>query len=227
MPALRSQWTRDLAELAPDAPPDVGQAIGSDLVRRLAEPHRAYHTADHLTELLQALDDIAHAGEIVGRQVTLARTAGWFHDAVYDPSAVGGANEAASADLAVRDLAALGVGRQDVEAVRDLVLGSERHLLSEEPMSAAFHDADLWILSAPAGRYAEYTVQVRQEYAAVPDLAFRTGRAAILQPLAERDFIYATGWARSHWEDRARRNLTRELAELATPSRVNDPRLSR
>ena len=214
MPALRTRWTHDLADLAPGAPPEVVAAIGSDLLRRLAEPHRAYHTARHLEELVQALEAVEQAHEITDRQATLARIAGWFHDAVYDPAAVGGTNEADSAALADRDLSALGLARRDIDAVRDLVLGSELHELPSDPLSAAFHDADLWILSAPAERYAEYTAQVRREYAAVPTDAFRAGRAAILQPLLDREFIFATGVARSRWEDRARHNLTRELGEL-------------
>jgi predicted metal-dependent HD superfamily phosphohydrolase len=215
VPALRTRWTLDLADLAPGAPPDTVAAIGSDLLGRLAEPHRAYHTARHLEELMRALEEVERAHEITDRQATLARVAGWFHDAVYDPTAVGGANEADSAALAVRDLSALGLARRDIDAVRDLVLASELHELPSNPLSAAFHDADLWILSAPAERYVEYTAQVRHEYAAVPADAFRAGRAAILRPLLDREFIFATGVARSRWEDRARHNLTRELDELA------------
>jgi predicted metal-dependent HD superfamily phosphohydrolase len=214
VPTLRTRWTLDIADVIPGAPPDTVAAIGSDLLRRLAEPHRAYHTARHLEELLRALEDIEHSREITARQATLARVAGWFHDAVYDTTAAGGTNEADSAALAVRDLSALGLARRDVEAVRDIVLGSELHELPSDPLSAAFHDADLWILSAPAQRYAEYTAQVRREYAAVPTDAFRTGRAAILRPLLARESIFATGVARSRWEDRARHNLTRELDEL-------------
>jgi predicted metal-dependent HD superfamily phosphohydrolase len=214
VPTLRTRWTLDIADLAPGAPPDTVAAIGSDLLRRLAEAHRAYHTARHLEELLEALEEVERAREITESQATLARIAGWFHDAVYDPTAAGGSNEADSAELAVRDLSALGLARRDVDAVRDLVLGSELHELPSDPLSAAFHDADLWILSAPAERYAEYTAQVRREYAAVPADAFRTGRAAILRPLLDREFIFATRVARSRWEDRAKHNLTRELDEL-------------
>jgi predicted metal-dependent HD superfamily phosphohydrolase len=214
VPALRTRWTLDIADLAPGAPPDTVAAIGADLLGRLAEPHRAYHTAHHLEELIQALVEIEEAHEVTEREATLARIAGWFHDAVYDPAATGGTNEAESAALAVRDLSALGLARRDVDAVRDLALGSELHELPSDRLSAAFHDADLWILSAPAERYAEYTAQVRREYAAVPTDAFRQGRAGILRPLLDREFIFATGVARSRWEDRARHNLTRELDEL-------------
>jgi predicted metal-dependent HD superfamily phosphohydrolase len=103
----------------------------------------------------------------------------------------------------------------DVEAVRDLVRATTDHDLAAGGLAAAFHDADLWILSAPAERYAEYTRQVREEYAAVPEDAFRTGRAAVLRPFLERDAVYATWPAREQWEERARENLAAELASLA------------
>ena len=41
-------------------------------------------------------------------------------------------------------------------------------------------------------RYDEYTVQVREEYAAVPDDVFASARAAILRPFIDRESIYAT-----------------------------------
>jgi len=214
MPALITWWTLDVAELAPAAHNDAVQAIGEDLLRRLAEPHRRYHTTRHLVEVFWALEDLEQASVLSARDTVIGRLAGWFHDAVYDPAAGGGANEAASADLAVRDLTALGVDRDDVERVRDLVLATTTHELATEGLSAAFHDADLWILSAPPERYADYTRQVREEYAAVPDDAFRAGRSAVLRPFLDREFVYATAPARERWEEAARANLAAELASL-------------
>lgn len=217
MPALITWWTLDVAEIAPAAHSDAVQAIGADLLRRWAEPQRRYHTTRHLVEVFWALEDLEAAGVVDARHGTLGRLVGWFHDAVYDPAAAIGDNEAASAELAVRDLHALGVRGADVETVRDLVLATEQHHLAGDGLAAAFHDADLWILSSPAERYAEYTAQVREEYAAVPDDAFRAGRAAILRPFLERESIYATGFARETWEERARANLAAELASLTHP----------
>jgi predicted metal-dependent HD superfamily phosphohydrolase len=212
--ALATWWTLDIAELAPGARPDAAQVVGHDLLRRLEEPHRRYHTPRHLVEVFWALDELEQVGEITANEGTLARLAGWFHDAVYDPGAAFGENELSSADLARRDLTALGLRREDVAAVRSLVLQTQSHELARGGAAAAFHDADLWILSAPPDRYAEYTAQVREEYAAVPDAAFRAGRAAILRPFLERSAIYATGTARERWEERARANVTDELDVL-------------
>lgn len=215
MPALITWWKLDLADLAPAAHSDAVQAIGADLLGRWTEPHRSYHTTRHLVEVFWALEDLEQAGALESREATLGRLVGWFHDAVHDPSATGGDNEQASADLAVRDLHALGLAEEDVATVRDLVVATTSHDLPDGGLAAAFHDADLWILSAPPDRYAQYTEQVREEYAAVPDEAFRSGRAAVLRPFLERDSVYATSFAREAWEERARQNLAEELHALA------------
>jgi len=214
VPALVTWWKLDLAELAPEAHSDAVLAVGADLVRRWAEPQRRYHTDRHLVEMFWALEDLEKAGEVDTREGTLGRIAAWFHDAVYDPTQPPGSNEAASAELAVRDLSALGLDGDDVATVRGLVLATETHELPVGGLRAAFHDADLWILAAPAARYAEYTAQVREEYAAVPDDAFAAGRAAVLRPFLERDSIYATPAAREQWGEAARLNLARELEDL-------------
>ncbi|HEV7145674.1 MAG TPA: hypothetical protein VGN48_01615 [Pedococcus sp.] len=214
MHPLGTTWARDVAELAPQAPPEAVAAVGNDLVRRLEEPHRSYHTAQHVAEMFEALAELADAGEVDASGATIARIAAWFHDAVYDPSAGQGLNELASAELATASLRGLGVGRAQVELVRGLVLATSSHELTSERTTAAFHDADLWILSSPPDRYAQYVAQVRLEYAAVPDDAFRAGRAAVLRPFLERASIFGTAWARDRWEDRARANLLGELDSL-------------
>ncbi len=214
MPALITWWTLDVAELAPDAHSDAVLAIGSDLMRRLGEGHRSYHTTRHLVELFWALEDLEGAQVISARQAAVGRVAGWFHDAVYDTTTAAGDNEIHSAELAVRDLTALGLAQDDLETVRDLVLATQSHELANGGLAAAFHDADLWILGAPRGRYDEYTVQVREEYAAVPDDVFASARAAILRPFIDRESIYATEFARENWEDAARLNLAAELEAL-------------
>ena len=65
-----------------------------ELVRAYAEPHRHYHTLDHIADLLRLLEK--HGGVSDADAVKLAIL---FHDAVYDPARQD--NEAASARLAV------------------------------------------------------------------------------------------------------------------------------
>jgi predicted metal-dependent HD superfamily phosphohydrolase len=206
----------DVRHLAQHCPgDDVLERSGADLLARWNEPARRYHTTTHLVEMFRALEMLEDHGQIDDRQCSVARVAAWFHDAVYDPSAGPGANEADSAELAVDTLRQLGVAGDDVDTVDRLIRLTARHDTdAAHPLDAAFHDADLWILSAPQDRFDDYCGQVRQEYAKVPDAAYRRGRAAILGPLMHRDRIYRTASALHRWETPARINLGRELARL-------------
>ena len=55
---------------------------------------------------------------------------------------------------------------------------------------------------------------MREEYAEVPEEAFRAGRAAVLRPFLERESIYATDLARREWEPQARDQLAAEIRVL-------------
>jgi predicted metal-dependent HD superfamily phosphohydrolase len=216
MPALITSWTMDVRDVAPHAPPDdVVARAGEELLVRWNEPARRYHTTRHLVEMFGALEELEGAGEIDGPQCSVARLAAWFHDAIYDPGTRSGLNEEDSAALARDTLQELGFGGHDIDAIDRLIRLTARHDADGgEPLDAAFHDADLWILSAPQERFDGYCEQVREEYAHVPDPAYRLGRVAVLEPLAHRDTIYCTSCALHRWETPARINLGRELARL-------------
>ena len=215
MPALITSWTMDVRDIAPHAPAEEVAHVGAELLERWNEPGRRYHTTRHLVEMFSALEELEGAGEVDARQCSVARVAAWFHDAVYDPAARSGTNEEDSAALARDVLWQLRFADHDIGAVERLIELTARHDAdAKEPLDAAFHDADLWILSAPADRFDGYCEQVREEYAQVPDRAYRQSRMAVLEPLLHRDAIYRTSRALRRWETPARLNLGRELARL-------------
>ncbi len=215
MAALIASWTRDCAALAPGASPHAVQAVGADLLRRWTSPARHYHTTVHLEEVFEALAELDRAGEVRDRESALARVAGWYHDAVYDPAAAPGVNECESAALAAVTLPALSVRPEDAATVDRLVRLTTDHATAEgTAVERAFQDADLWILAAGSVRFDQYCAQVRQEHAHVPQRAYRAGRTAVLQPLLDRVAVYATAHGRRHWEAAARSNLARELSRL-------------
>ncbi len=134
---------------------------------------------------------------------------------MYDARARPGANEADSAAYAVDSLRRLRLSERHVRTVEDLVRMTDGHSApAEDALTAAFHDADLWILAAPTARFDAYCAQVREEYAFVDEQAYRAGRSAVLQPFADRDVVYRTRHARREWDEQARVNLSRELARL-------------
>ncbi|WP_238335863.1 HD domain-containing protein [Serinicoccus kebangsaanensis] len=215
--ALLDRWLEDAAALAPSAGRDLWLAEGSMLLRGWSEPHRRYHTTEHLTEVLRALDELQVGAEVDEGEALLARTVAWYHDLGYDPRAAPGSNEHRSATMARDHLHRLGVDAATVDAVEAGVLMTVDHGHDDATGSAALaamHDADLWILSAPPARYAAYRQQVREEYSHVPDEAFRAGRAAVMAPFAQRERLYRTEHAQARWSGQARANLRAELEDL-------------
>ena len=215
MPALITWWSQDVAALSPRADPSEVAAIGTELLARWAEPQRRYHSTRHLVEMFWAFEDLTDAGELGEDDAALGRIAAWLHDAVYDPSAVVGANESASAELAEQLLPRVRLNTDSVTTVVELVRMTADHAVRRDSaLHRAFHDADLWILSSPQERFNEYCEQVRTEYAGVPDELFGPARAQILRDLAGGDGIYLTEYGRRHWDEPARLNVDRELARL-------------
>ena len=186
--------------LLPDRPD-----LGADLLSRWSEPHRRYHTTDHLTAVLDVID--RYAGLAVDPDTV--RLAAWFHDAVYDPAAPD--NEERSARLTESTLP------DPVEVARLVRLTASHQVGPGDPDGALLADADLSILAAAPDAYDRYAATVRAEYAHVPDAAFRAGRAAILRELAGRPALYRIVPPRTDWHARAVANLRRELARLETP----------
>ncbi|MGB8384564.1 MAG: hypothetical protein WCG47_25550 [Dermatophilaceae bacterium] len=213
--ALMASWNRDLTNLVPDALPEHVVTVGTDLLARWEEPQRHYHRLTHLVEMFWALDELEDAGEIDANAALLARVAGWFHDAVYDPTAAAGANEADSAWLATDTLTGLGVSADALQTVESLIALTAGHDLGiQTATQRAFHDADLWIFASDADRFDSYCEQIRREHAHVSGPAYCAARGYVLRAFADREALYHTAYARAEWEPRAVANLDRELARL-------------
>jgi predicted metal-dependent HD superfamily phosphohydrolase len=189
--------------------PGTGR-IAADLLERWSEPHRAYHTPQHLLAVLEALDALLTPGDAALRRPVLL--AAWFHDAVYRGRA--GEDEEASAALAavlLEDLVAPG----EAAEVQRLVLLTRGHAPAPgDRAGALLCDADLSVLGGGAGEYAAYLEAVRREYAHVPAAAFTAGRADVVRHLLALDPLFSTEGGAALWSVRARENLGAELARL-------------
>lgn len=175
-----------------------------------AEPHRRYHTRRHIERCLELLD--AWPG-LTAQERRILSWAIWWHDAVYDPRASD--NEARSAELARRDLPALGAEPAEMEEVARLIALTAGHEVGQgDRLGAVMVSIDLAVLGAEAAEYEAYARAVREEYAHLPDEAWRRGRAAALQRFLGAPVIYPDPWMRGAREERARANIARELERL-------------
>lgn len=199
-----SPWSEAWSRVGAVAP----GGLLAELLGRYAEPHRFYHTHQHLEECFSALATASHlASRLAEVQLAL-----WFHDAVYDTRA--GDNEEQSARWAELALASGGAAREVTGRVRKLVLATKHTALPDGDDAKLLVDVDLSILGSAEARFAEYEKQVRQEYAWVPDEAFRQRRARILESFLGRSSIYSTSWFAERLEEPARKNLSRSLRLL-------------
>ncbi len=182
------------------------------LLSRYAESHRAYHNAHHVRALLKLLDE--HSTLV--RDTTALALAIWFHDAVYDTAQQD--NEAQSAALAEQLMPTWSCPPALTATVAAKVRATQHHQWTDgDPDTAAFLDFDLGILAAPPEAYGRYSTQIRQEYAWVPEAAYRAGRVKVLDSFLQRERIYFTEALRAAWEPQARANLEQERASLIAP----------
>jgi predicted metal-dependent HD superfamily phosphohydrolase len=185
--------------------------VGDELLARWTEPHRHYHTTDHLQAMLAVVEDNAARAT----SAAAVKLAAWFHDAVYDPLRLD--NEEASALLAEAVLPDLDVPADQVAEVARLVrLTASHDPLPGDRNGGLLMDADLAILAAPPETYRAYTQAIRREYAHLDDAVFAVGRAGVLNNLLNLPRLFHTPALRERWEDVARYNVTAELTSIRT-----------
>ena len=117
--ALQRAWNRVWRAL--NGSPDP--ALFDRLVAAYGEPHRHYHTLQHLTECVTLLErhlDLAdRPGEV--------EAALWFHDAIYDVKRHD--NEERSATWAMEAALAAGVAHESASRIHELVMATRHDAL--------------------------------------------------------------------------------------------------
>lgn len=181
-------------------------SVFAELAARWAEPHRHYHTVEHLEECLAWLDVVGWNDEVA--------LALYFHDVIYDP--LRRDNEAESAALCERAARAAGVAEPVITRVCALIASTAQHAGCGD--AALLSDIDLAILGAPPTRYDRFERDVRREYAMFDDASYARGRAKVLAGFLERLSIFQTA-PFQRLEAQARDNLARALSAARTRAR--------
>jgi len=200
-------WLATWAALGVPASAQV-RAQHAQLVLRYTEPHRHYHTLQHLSECFERWGELrAHAVNPAEVEAAV-----WYHDSIYDTRSSD--NEVHSAVLARETAVELGVPRTSAQRIHDLVMSTRHAVEPVGPDAEALVDTDLSILGAAPTRFDEYERQVRLEYGWVPEATFRERRAGILRGFLRRPHIFSTALFRDRYEHAARANIMRSLRAL-------------
>jgi predicted metal-dependent HD superfamily phosphohydrolase len=182
--------------------------VFSELEAAYSEPHRHYHTGQHITDCLEQLDG-AQALATRPEEVELAL---WFHDAIY--RATSSKNELRSAEWAQRFLASFGADETKSQRVFDHIMATQHDAGTLSGDTAVVVDIDLSILGRKTAEYDNYERAIREEYKWVPGPLYRKKRIEVLESFLDRPAIYETRSFRELYEKSARENLRRAIESL-------------
>lgn len=186
------------------------------------EPHRAYHTIQHINECLQLLDWASAPALSFVSQYPALEIALWYHDIVYLPQ--GSNNERRSADRAIAFLQANGGTQAQIERVESLIMATCHLEPKPDEGTELTHwmvDIDLAILGVSPQRFLQYDEQIRQEYDWVTPTEYRTRRQETLAQFLQRPIIYQSALFRERFESQARENLKAVTYRFSSPQTLS------
>lgn len=174
------------------------------LIARYLEPHRRYHTLDHINELLLLFDQYSHLAE----NPSSVERALWDHDLFYDPKAKD--NEERSAQWHENLLRTLEAPEVVIKREGRLIRSTAYFAPDWQPPTdrdtMLTHDLDLSPLAAPREKFDKNSVNVRFEFSFVSDEDYQKGRIGAMKVFLNRRPIFRL---LTHLEPQATENLTR------------------
>jgi predicted metal-dependent HD superfamily phosphohydrolase len=223
---LGAAFVRAAREAGATADGDTLTEAARRLVGRWQSPRRVFHDCRHLGSVLARVDELAPGSQAPAN----VRLAAFYHGAVFAAPAPGddgepaprpvpfGANwedSAASAELAHRELVALGVAEERARRVAELIAALEGvSPLARDSDSAVLTDAAIGLLAAEPQRYKEYLRGVREENTAVPLRDYLAARIDAIERILARPQLFTSPGTQT-WERGARDNLAAELKRAA------------
>jgi pantetheine-phosphate adenylyltransferase len=188
------------------------------LVVAYSEPHRHYHTLEHIVDVLEQLDLYTDTEDISRMHAKALRFAAFYHDFMNTGDSL---DEPGSAEVA-RDLDDV-IGFSDL--VARLVLATHKaganieKDFKDEPdlmeLAKLFVDADMSILGRKPDEYNRYVAATRKEYARYNDEQWNAGRSHFLKTVIDRKRVFLTHRFYAPYEAQALYNMQGELNDLA------------
>lgn len=184
---------------------------GEDVYARLAElygePHRHYHTLVHIRRCLREFDRAAELMDVPGA----VEMALWFHDAIYVPGATD--NEWQSAEL-FRRWSGERADPAFLQRVYGLIMTTTHRGLPGQRDEGFIMDIDLSSFGMPWEAFERDGRRIRAEFADLTDDRYYPDHLRFLLALQNRPTIYFTDFFQQHYEQVARDNIRRIVADL-------------
>jgi len=208
----RQQWLQDSWHSLMDR---VGafenqDDVLQDLILRYGEPHRRYHTLDHVADCLVTLASVRH----LCANPDAVALAIWFHDAVYDVSRSD--NEEQSAQLATESCLRLGLQHEVALCVGNLVRITDHRSPITVHDAKVLVDIDLSSLALDPEGFQANSQKIREEFEMAGIDAYEKRSRAMFEAMIDSERIYKTDYFHEKFDDMARANLLATLLNLNT-----------
>lgn len=201
---LKDKFVNVLLEIGFEASKTA--TLWEELVKAYSGKNRYYHNLTHLEEMITQYERY-HSQLTFPAEVLYTI---FYHDYIY--KATSKENELKSAEFAVSILPAN--ARINKDLVFEMILATKLHEHNKVEDINWLIDFDLKILSKEWKAYEVYFKQIRKEYKIYPDLLYHPGRKKALQHFLENEFIFQTETFRTQFEEQARENILKEIAQL-------------
>lgn len=196
-------WKRCLLDgTATDA-----EQVFATVAGRYSEPHRRYHTPEHIKHCLRQFDLAAgHMDDPDTVEMSI-----WFHDVIYDVPTID--NELRSAEL-FRDLTRERIAPAFFQSVYDMIMITSHKEPPTRTDDKYMVDVDLSSFGLPWDEFKRDSENVRGEFSARSDREFYSAHVRFMQSLIDRPQFFATEFFRDKYEASARGNVGRLIKEL-------------
>lgn len=192
------------------ADPAVLEQFWCEIESAYTGDRRYYHNMEHLGNFYQQLQKCKDSLT----DYETAFLAMIYHDIVYFMP--DGTNEEKSAAYAAKHLRQIGYPADKIQRCEALIMATKSHAGSDDMDTNYFVDADMSILGLDWPTYLRYAENIRKEYGDAPQ--FNKGRKRVLEHFLNMDRLFKTDLFFTLYEQRARENLRREIAEIINPS---------
>ncbi len=185
----------------------LAETVHARLVKLYGEPHRRYHTLDHVRHCLGEFDRAATLMD----DPDAVEMALWFHDAIYRSGAMD--NERRSADL-FRQWSEGRVDAAFLQRVDDLIMATTHRDPPTQRDERFIVDIDLSSFGLPWEAFERDGRRIRAECADIVDEIYCPGQLRFLLSLQNRPTFFLTEFFQQRYERIARDNIRRVIENL-------------
>jgi predicted metal-dependent HD superfamily phosphohydrolase len=195
------------------------------LNRNYSESHRAYHTWEHIENMLRKLDVLKNQTV----QFDLIATAIFWHDSIYKTQLPDGNCQKDSINVFESCQLFLQNNKfetnWEVSVVENMIIGTADHLNAKPKLDYydgfltdfnLFIDLDLCGLGAEWEQFSTNTTNIRKEFSFVSDVEFNKNRKEFLNKFFQKTPLFRSPISQLLWENQAKKNLLKEINTIRT-----------